>query len=651
VRSPREIAFRLAQESTNLWLFAFRPSTVAKPKAPLSGLPDPEPVFAQLRQSDFAAEVQAIADLALAKRFSIFGDIVDAGQPTRWRRDFRSGIESGLGFFRRTPYLDPAHTGDHKLVWEMNRHQHLVAMAQAYGLSGRRELLDEIERHLESWNDANPWMRGMNWTSALEVAFRALSWLWVYHLAGNALGERLRGMLADGLYRHGRYLENNLSFYFAPNTHLLGEAVALHALGRLLPELPRAAQWARVGRQVTEAQMFRQVREDGSHFEQSAYYHLYALDMFLFHQILEQGTREYCERLERMAEYLDALIGPGELLPTVGDDDGGRFFHPFGERQLFARATLATCGVVFSRPDWIRSPERLHEQAFWWLGPIRPPVAACVASRSRHFRDSGTAVMESDLLHVVFDGGPFARGPAGHSHGDSLSIVAQSTGVEVLVDSGTYTYVEDTERERFRSTAAHNTVRVDGLEQGTPANSFAWSGKPEVRMEHWVCEGDHVAAQAVCRYGNITHRRTCSLAGAGNSVLILVDEVEGPAGEHLIEQFWHCAGHVEQESSSIFLINGRASLTVAGKPNIRMEEGGLHGWRSTVFGRKQPASVLTISIRDTLPAILITAIDAQITGGPRSVRAAGATDCIYTRGERCFGFDWRTFKWSFGGAS
>jgi uncharacterized heparinase superfamily protein len=119
-------------------------------------------------------------------------------------------------------------------------------------------------------------MRGINWASALEVAFRAISWLWIYHIAGADLESGFRARFLSALCRHGAYLEANLSVYFSPNTHLLGEAVALHALGLLFPSFPRAGDWARQGSQIVAEQMEAQVREDGSHFEQSSYYHLYA---------------------------------------------------------------------------------------------------------------------------------------------------------------------------------------------------------------------------------------------------------------------------------------------------------------------------------------------------------------------------------------
>ena len=52
--------------------------------------------------------------------------------------------------------------------------------------------------------------------------------------------------------------------YFSPNTHLLGEAVALHALGILLPGFPRAREWEQAGSRIVREQMDFQVRPDGS---------------------------------------------------------------------------------------------------------------------------------------------------------------------------------------------------------------------------------------------------------------------------------------------------------------------------------------------------------------------------------------------------
>src|SRR5690349_24610676 len=98
--------------------------------------------------------------------------------------------------------------------------------------------------------------------------------------------------------------------------------------------------------------MERQVHSHGSYFEQSTYYHVYALDMFLLHAILAKPDRPFMDKLARLADYLHALLGPHRELPLLGDDDGGRLFHPYGQRNRFGRGSMATAGILLDRPDW-----------------------------------------------------------------------------------------------------------------------------------------------------------------------------------------------------------------------------------------------------------------------------------------------------------
>ncbi|MCX6597299.1 MAG: hypothetical protein NTV70_13135, partial [Acidobacteria bacterium] len=214
MRSRAEIQFRLRQELVNRLMLWW------PPKAP------PERAGFSYPAPDFSANVPALAQEILAHRFPMLGTVIETGPEIRWRRDYLHGLETGTAFFRRIPYLDRDKAGDHKVIWELNRHQHWVVLA----LAGETA---EIERQLTSWWEQNPFQRGINWASALEVAFRALSWLQVLSI----LGERMpkRQQLLDSLYQHGLHLEYNLSFYFSRNTHLLGEALALAALGELFP--------------------------------------------------------------------------------------------------------------------------------------------------------------------------------------------------------------------------------------------------------------------------------------------------------------------------------------------------------------------------------------------------------------------------------
>jgi hypothetical protein len=531
-----------------------------------------------------------IADSILEHRFPILGITIETGPAIDWRRDYLHKISTGTPYFRRVPYLDFSRVGDHKVVWELNRHQHLVLLAQAWLLSGRREYTDEAWRQVESWLDANPFLRGINWASALEVAFRALSWMWLWRFAGVAMPPALGPRFLTALYRHGRFLELNLSIYFSPNTHLLGEAVALHALGVLFDE-PR---WRAMGGRIVEEAMQRQVRPDGSHFEQSAYYHVYALDFFLLYRSLAAPSKSFDDRLERMAGYLDALLGASGVLPLIGDDDGGRLFHPYGDRTRFGRATMATCAMVFGRGEWVRAPEDLHCQAVWWLAGAAPPgVPGPYASQL--FGDGGTAVMTHGETQIVIKAGGFGEGSGGHSHADVLSLVARIADREVLIDPGTYTYLADpAERNAFRGTAAHNTVRIDGRDQAIPAGPFRWEGKPAVEIAAWTTSPERDFLDASCSYGGFRHRRRVSFEKP--ATLAVRDTIEGPPGTHRIEAFWHLG---TEGDAARFAFNAPAEP--------------VQTWRSRALCAREPAVALRVAVSGELPLELETTID--LSGG------------------------------------
>ena len=594
MRSPREVSFRLRQELANLRMVVMPPVLTADQQPPLPGLPDASRIADRLRGSEFAGRVESLAEQIVAHRFPVLAYEIDTGPEIDWHRDYVHGIRPGVKYFRLVPYLDFHAAGDHKVIWELNRHQHLVLLAQAFLLTGRTEFIEEIQKQLESWLSANPFLRGMNFTSALEVSFRTLSWIWIYHLAGNALPPKLRRRLLGAIYRHGAYLEHNLSIYFSPNTHLLGEGVALHAIGKLFPKFPHASRWRRRGAEIVDEALNLQVRDDGSHFEQSTYYHVYALDLFLFHYILAGKPPQ---KLEKMAGYLDALMGPVRNLPFFGDDDGGRLFHPYGTRSEFGRATLATCAVLFDRLNWNGEIRDLEEQAIWWLGDCLMPRQAESAIELQLFEQAGIAVIAEGDLHVVADSGAFAEGSAGHSHSDTLSFVMRLGNEEILIDPGTYTYVADPNlREWFRSSAAHNTIRIDRLNQATAVGPFRWMEHPETEIWRQKDGG----LEGICRYHGFTHRRRIMIQRQRLLVYDEVSEAEAPKTMHLVEQFWHAGAPTEQIGVDVFRIGARTRLTVSGPATIE------EGWRSRVLGHKERASVVRCKIESALPVTFTT---------------------------------------------
>ena len=101
-----------------------------------------------------AAPYLAAAERIAAGRFDVFA-LQDAalGSPPRWNCDPKTGVEAPLSFGKLLDYRNPRRVGDIKYLWELNRHLHIVTLAQAYALSGDARYFGVIRRHLESWFD------------------------------------------------------------------------------------------------------------------------------------------------------------------------------------------------------------------------------------------------------------------------------------------------------------------------------------------------------------------------------------------------------------------------------------------------------------------------------------------------------------------
>ena len=357
----------------------------------------------------------------------------------------------------------------------------------------------------------------------------------------------------------------------------------------LFPEFPHSTHWRDLGTSVTRQQLLAQVQNDGSYFEQSTYYHVYALDMFLAHYLI--SGEPIPERVARMAGFLHALLGPQREIPFLGDDDGGRFFHPYGPGSQYGRATLATCSVIFERPEWAGMIADLEQQAAWWIGESALETASCGAPpATAFFEDTGLWVVTRGNLHLVADAGPFGSGSAGHSHSDTLSLVLRVGPEELLIDSGTYSYLGDpAARERFRASAAHNTIRAAGFDQATPAGPFRWTDKPAVRV---IERSEHVL-EAECVARGFIHRRRFEL---GPDSIVITDFIEGPPP---LEQFWHFGVNTELIEPGKYRVGSTAELVIPPGAEARLES----SWRSKVYGQRQTAAVLRVTLSGSGPYV------------------------------------------------
>ncbi len=580
----------------------------------------------------------ASADAICQGRFDLLGyRELDFGDPVDWYLDPLSGRQAPPVHWSRLDPLDSATVGDSKVVWELNRHQWLLHLGQAYRFTGDERYAVAFARYTQEWMRANPVGIGINWVSSLEVALRLISWCWALVLfeGSEALSDELRMMIVAGIADHARHVERYLSYDFSPNTHLTGEALGLFYAGVLFPDMARARRWRARGTQILIAECERQILPDGVYFEQATCYQRYTAEIYLHFLILAARNgfdvpRTVATRVERLVDFLMAVRRPDGSIPHIGDADGGWLLPLVPRAADDLRGIWAVAAAFFGRPDYAWAAAGVTPEVFWLLGstgakafealvPAPPQTAS-----SQVFPHGGYVVMRSgwepDAHQLIFDVGPLGCPVSGgHGHADLLSVQCAVFGEPYLVDAGTYRYSGDSgSRDYFRSTQAHSTVIVDGEPQAMPAGPFRWQARPAARLRRWLptpeadfADADHRAYLRLS--GGVVHRRRVVFVRDGYWVLL--DDLEG-SGEHQVElrfQFAPIDLHVDPMLWARAHGRGGRGLFIrpfAAVPLSASVHSGelvpMQGWVSTAYGRRSPAPALVYSTVTSLPLRIMT---------------------------------------------
>jgi heparinase II/III-like protein len=594
--------------------------------------------FVSDRLPSIRDDATAVAEAACRGRFDLLGYRgLSFGDPADWHLDPVSAHRAPLVHWSRLNPLDLDVVGDSKVVWELNRHQSLVRLGQAYWLTAEERYAERFVTTIQEWMRANPPGIGINWASSLEAALRLISWCWALFLfrGSKALSPEFFLDLLGGIWAHATHIERYLSYYFAPNTHLTGEALGLFYAGVVFPELREAGHWRWLGAQILIEQSGRQVFPDGVYFEQSTCYQRYTVEIYSHFLMLAARNdvpvpASVAERVRWMLDFLLTLRHGNGSTPQIGDSDGGCLLPLASRAPDDYRGVFSTAAAFFDRTDYAWAAGALAPETMWLLGtqgakafkdllPAPPPTPP-----SRLFPNGGYAVMRSgweDRAHqLIFDVGPLGSPVcAGHGHADLLSIQCAVFGMPYLVDPGTFCYSADPGwRDFFRSTAAHSTVTVDGAEQAEPDGLFAWKERPRVRVRRWLSTEAFDLADAehdayLDRPDPVTHRRRILFIKPFG--WIVIDDLGGTSFHHVELRYQFAPLPVTKDRSGWIRAQGtehhgllvRAFATVPLRADLR--EGALNpkqGWYSSDYGRREPAPVLVYSVRTRLPLRIVS---------------------------------------------
>jgi hypothetical protein len=587
------------------------------------------------------ALIVAFADEIQAGRYPFLGyGTAELGTRPKWNLDFMSGTE--WPYVQRECRECIRYDGsDVKVPYELSRLQFLPVLAKAHVLTGDNSYRQTAKDLLSHWIQSNPVPLGVNWTIAMEAALRAMSVCFLLNLLSPFRREEQPWLatVTRSLGQHLLYIEGNIEFsHLLTSNHYLSDVVGLYCLSVFLDGEGMAAR-RREYRQRIEAEMAKQVYDDGGDYEASTGYQVLVTQLFTTALLLMRSERaapvaqSFVERLRMMFQFFNAVASTSGQLPQVGDCDDGRtellvddlqqMIHcPVTERNSLKVSRLLglgqrLLGVGTGSSDdaaWYGLTEAIRIP----FSDPRPDPGS--ASPIKVLPKSGIGVLKhgsADLLLFAIPNGIFGKGS--HTHNDKLSFVLRVGGQEVLCDSGTGCYTKDiATRNRFRSTAAHNTLMIDGTEQNRidagPQGLFILGNEAAVssieagrEAQGWFLRASHSGYRSL----GVTHTRTVR-AVHGERAFVIEDELRGD-GVHDFELNLQLALNRNAELAAAE--NG-ILCRILGDPQVQLAIAGPAGLQgaiepsliSSTYGATVPAIKVRIWGRAIVPARITTHI-------------------------------------------
>ncbi len=427
-------------------------------------------------------------------------------------------------------------------------------------------VLDEKQQSMcREWVGSNPIGSQPGW-HPYPTSLRIINWC----KAGFEAEDLLRS-----LYRQAAYLYRNLETHLLGN-HLLENARALVFAGCFFGKQGEALEWLERGLEIYREQTPEQILDDGGHFERSPMYHALMLEGYVdVLNLLSENHPDWswlAETVRKMGEFLLSMT------------------HPRNRIGLFNDAT---------RNEACPTDELLE-----YAGR----VLDLQPERRLQFEETGYYIHDSDDVYLIIDGGPVGPDhlPA-HAHADIFSYELSAGGNLFIVDTGVYEYEAGDMRDHVRSSKAHNTVCVDGVDQAECWDSFRVARRSPPLSVSFTREGGqshfegHFDGYAQLIGDGIEHRRRIE-ADQNERCIVVEDTITGE-GCHTVESGIHLHPDVQVERNRDHISLERGSYDIcisAGDSTVRFE----NGWYCPEFGLRKSNTVIVLGGDHPLPVHL-----------------------------------------------
>lgn len=562
------------------------------------------------------------ADEMMTLRFKMLGREIKYENTIDWNADPVTGYLFPLKYFRQVDIFSDDQERDIKYIWEVNRHQFFIDLGKAYFISGDEKYVSKIITLFNDWIEACPYKLGVNWSSALEVAVRAYAWIWTLYfiLDSDQVDTFFLKKFVQNIYLHGKYLNENLSLYFSPYNHLIGETSALFLIGYLFPEFKESKKWRRKTWKILQSQLSKQFHRDGMTVEQASFYHYFTLGFYLQPFILKKQNGDKIpagmeKHLREIMQFSMHLTRPDGRTPAIGDIDNARSIYFNDPENWDFKNFLAIGSLLFNDRELKYVAGEMPEDLLWLFGSsgcetYRQLTAIRPKALVRHFPESGYLIgrggWRKDSHYFTFDCGPLAAGvfkdevtSAAHGHADLLNFEIAAYGKPLIVDAGFHNYRGNFDwHSYFRLTRAHNCLVIDRQPQARHGGILVWSHAPEPQFIKYIRRdaliyfcGSHDAYDTLP--GKPKHLR--HFFYLNDDIWIIADRVSG-SGNHLIESYLHFAPLTFREEKNTLIASTddvKLNILFLGESmELEFKQGGNaadEGWLAPLYREKVAA--------------------------------------------------------------
>lgn len=576
--------------------------------------------YSKKRISRFQAKSSLIESKNEHKSYPIFEERIDIYKPIDWHLDIQSGKRFPLTFTHQISIRSDKF-GSAKHVWEVNRLLFLTYIAYLYKQSEEIRYLHLFMYHLASWKNCNPYLKGVNWYSNIEVNIRLINWLYCWKLLNAEFlmsinpefQSFVRTVWKPLIDEHAEYSFRHPSLYSSSNNHLISEYAGLF-VSACTWEIPHRKNRMRYAQKGLEREILLQNTQEGINREEAAEYIQFIDEFFLIAAIVGQEcgcpfSPAYLSRLHQMATYLDKMLDVHGNYPMYGDGDDG-FILRLDDKKTFNNFTsiLSAFAAFFKDESLKRTDAAWTNKCSLLLGKSGKAQFEKLQTkgnpdRNSFFPQSGHFVFRkregAKEVYLHFDAAPLGYlSIAAHGHADALSFILHVDGHPILVDSGTFTYHTHKEwREYFVGTLAHNTIRVNGKNQATLAGPTMWRNHFHIQILD-VSENAVSAVHDGYAKMGVSHMRKVLFDSEQNEFSV-EDFLQGTENFQ-IEMPFHLHPEVrilEEQGSFLLQTSGARSVRIF--PDRRLhfriaygEEHPVLGWYSEHFGEKVKTGAL-----------------------------------------------------------